>query len=147
MVAKEIFLKSEGNSVMKGIVARSGVVFAAVLALPGVAMAQGWSPGSEIVGQSVQVTTNGVTNTLYLDAGGAARVVTPNGNTVPLNWSAAGGQLCLISGAAQECVPYNAPFQAGQPMALTSSCNQTQTWLATATNQPPMQGQRGERGK
>ena len=55
----------------------------AVVALPGVAFAQAWTPGSEIVGQSVQVTTNGVTNTVYLDPGGAARIVTPGGNTVP----------------------------------------------------------------
>jgi len=30
---------------------------------------------------------------------------------------------------------------------LTSSCGATETWLAQSTNQPPTQGQRGERGR
>jgi hypothetical protein len=123
-----------------------GVV--ALGALPAAALAQAWTPGSEIVGQSVQVTTNGVTNTVYLDAGGAARIVTPGGNTVPGTWTAANGQLCLNNGTAQECWPYSAPFQAGQPVTLTSSCNSSSTWLAASTNAaPPPPGQRGERGR
>ena len=127
-------------SVSLGIVAAAG--------LPAAALAQSWTPGSEIVGQSVQVTTNGVTNTVYLDAGGSARIVTPGGNTVPGTWTAASGQLCLNNGAAQECWPYAAPFQAGQPVTLTSSCNSSSTWLAAATNAPPPPpGQRGERGR
>lgn len=117
-------------------------------AIPAAALAQAWTPGSEIVGQSVQVTTNGVTNTVYLDAGGSARIVTPGGNTVPGTWTAANGQMCLNNGAAQECWPYAAPFQAGQPVTLTSSCNSTSTWLAASTNAPPPPaGQRGERGR
>jgi len=130
-----------------GFVARTSVALVAMMGLPGVALAQGWSPGSEIVGQSVQVTTNGTTNTVFLDAGGSARIVTPGGNTVPASWSAANGQLCLNTGAAQECWAYNSPFQAGQPQTLTSSCNSTSTWLASATNQPPTQGSGGERGR
>jgi hypothetical protein len=116
----------------------------AVAGLPAAALAQAWTPGSEIVGQSVQVTTNGVTNTVYLDAGGSARIVTPGGNTVPGTWTAANGQLCLNNGTAQECWPYAAPFQAGQPVTLTSSCNSSSTWLAASTNAPPPPaGQRG----
>ena len=88
----------------------------------------------EIVGQPIQVTTNGVTNTIYLDPGGSARMLTPGGNTVPATWQVANGQLCLNNGAAQECWPYSAPFQASQPVTLTSSCNATSTWLAQATN-------------
>jgi hypothetical protein len=126
-------------------VARAGVGLATVIALPSAAFAQAWNPGSEVIGQPIQVTTNGVTNTFYMDPGGTARIVTPNGNTVPMTWSVAGGQLCLSSGAAQECVPYAAPFQAGQPVTLTSSCNQMSTWLASSTNAPP--AQRGERGE
>jgi hypothetical protein len=119
----------------------------AAAALPGAALAQAWTPGAEIVGQSVQVTTNGVTNTVYLDAGGSARIITPGGNTVPGTWSAANGQLCLSNGGAQECWPYASPFQAGQPVTLTSSCNATSTWLAAATNTPPPPPPaRGERG-
>jgi hypothetical protein len=117
-----------------------------IVALPSAALAQ--ATGAEIIGQPIQVTTNGVTNTVYLDAGGAARIATPGGNVVPGTWTAANGQLCLSNGSAQECWPYNAPFQAGQPVTLTSSCNATSTWLASATNSPPpAQGQRGERGK
>jgi hypothetical protein len=117
----------------------------ATIAIPGVAYAQA---GAEIVGQPLQVTTNGVTNTVYLDAGGSARIVTPGGNTIPATWTAANGQLCLSNGAAQECVPYAAPFQAGQPVTLTSSCGQSETWLASSTNAPPPRaGQRGERGR
>jgi hypothetical protein len=129
-------------------VVRSAAALIAMTAVPGVAFAQaGWVPGSEIVGQPIQVTTNGTTNTIYLDQGGAARLVTPAGNTVPGTWQAANGQLCVSNGSAQECFPYNGPFQAGQPQTLTSSCNSTSTWLAQATNQAPVQGQKGERGQ
>jgi hypothetical protein len=118
---------------------------ATMIALPSVALAQGWTPGAEILGQPIQVTTNGVTNTIYMDAGGTARIVTPSGNTVPGSWTAANGQLCLSTGAAQECWPYQAAFQPGQPVTLTSSCNSSSSWLASSTNAPP--AQRGERGK
>ena len=117
--------------------------------LPAAALAQaGWTPGTEIVGQPIQVTTNGTTNTVYLDPGGQLRIMTPSGNTVPGTWTAANGRLCLGVGGANECVPYSAPFQAAQPQTLTSSCGATETWLAQSTNQPPpVQGQRGERGR
>jgi hypothetical protein len=125
-------------------VAAAGLVL--VTALPGAALAQA---ASEIVGQPIQVTTNGVTNTVYLDAGGSARIMTPGGNTVPGTWTAANGQLCLNNGTAQECWPYTAPFQAGQPLTLTSSCNSTSTWLAASTNAPPPPppARKGERGR
>ena len=133
---------------MSRLVGRAAIGLIALTALPGAALAQAWSPGSEVVGQSVQVTTNGVTNTVYLDPGGSARIVTPGGNTVPGTWSAANGQLCLGAGGATECWPYAAPFQAGQPVTLTSSCNQSSTWLAAATNAPPPPApQGGERGR
>lgn len=119
----------------------------AVFALPSTAVAQAWSPGAELVGQPIQVTTGGVTNTVYLDAGGSARIVTPGGNTVPGNWTAANGQLCLNNGTAQECWPYAAPFQAGQPVTLTSSCNATSTWVAANTNAPPPPATKAERGR
>ena len=117
--------------------------------LPGTAFAQGaWTPASEIVGQPIQVTTNGVTNTVTLGPGGQAQILTPAGNPVAGTWTAANGQLCLNNGTAQECWPYNGPFQVGRPQTLTSSCNATSTWLAQATNQPaPVHGQKGERGR
>ena len=130
------------------ILVRTAVGLAVAGLLPAAALAQaGWTPASEIVGQPIQVTTNGTTNTVTLDPGGQLRIVTPNGNTVPGTWTAANGQLCLGVGAAQECVPYNAPFQPQQPQTLTSSCGAQETWLAQATNQPPQQGQKGERGR
>jgi hypothetical protein len=121
----------------------------AVVALPSGAFAQaGWTPGSEIVGQPIQVTTNGVTNTVTLTPGGQAQVLSPSGRPVTGTWTAANGQLCLANGAAQECWPYTAPFQAGQPVTVTSSCNATSTWLAASTNAPPPPpAQRGERGR
>jgi len=123
-----------------------GVTIGAML--PAAAMAQaGWAPGSEVVGQPIQVTTNGVTNIVYLDPGGQLRIMTPGGNTVPGTWTAANGQLCLGTGGVQECVPYTGPFQAGQPVTLTSSCAASETWLAQATNQAPTQGAAPERGR
>jgi hypothetical protein len=128
-----------------GIVERAAAGLTLMTALPGAAFAQA---ATEIIGQPIQVTTNGVTNTVYLDAGGTARIMTPGGNTVPGTWTAANSQLCLSNGSAQECWPYTAPFQAGQAVTLTSSCNSTSSWLAAATNgPPPPAGQRGERGK
>jgi hypothetical protein len=125
---------------------RAATALALIIGVPGIALAQG-VPGSEIVGQPVTVTTNGVTNTVYLDPGGTARIMTPGGNTVAGTWSAANGQLCLGTGAAQECWPYASPFQAGQPVTLTSSCGSSSTWLASATNAPPAPASKSERGR
>jgi hypothetical protein len=106
----------------------------------------GWTPGAEITGQSLQVETNGVTNTVYLDPGGVARIQTPGGNVVPGTWTAGGGQLCLSTGAARECWAYNQPFMPGQQMTMTSSCG-TSRWTALGTNMaPPIQQGTGERG-
>jgi len=126
-------------------VGRLAVGVAALIALPGTALAQA---ATEIVGQPVQVTTNGVTDTVVLNPGGQATITSPGGTAVNGTWTAANGQLCLSNGTAQECWPYNGPFQAGQPMTLTSSCNATSTWLAASTNTPPPPpAQRGERGR
>jgi hypothetical protein len=129
-----------------GIVGRVLAGLTLVTAVPGVAYAQA---ATEVIGQPIQVTTNGVTNTVYLDAGGTARIMTPGGNTVPGSWTAANGQLCLSNGTAQECFPYSAPFQPGLAVTLTSSRGQNSTWLAASTNAPPPppSGQKGERGK
>lgn len=127
----------------KGVV--SSLVYGAVLlGAPLTAAVSQWTPGAEIVGQSVQVETNGVVNTVYFDPGGAARIITPAGNSVPATWTATGGQLCLQSGTGQECWPYQAAFQAGQQVTLVSSCQVSSRWTALATN--PMQARGGERG-
>lgn len=107
----------------------------AALGLASTAAAQSsWVPGSEIVGQSATVETDGVRNMVYLDAGGAARIVSPAGTTVPATWSATGGQLCLNASGASECWPYQTPFRAGQTVTLTSNCNVTSRWMANAVN-------------
>ena len=119
-------------------------ISAAALAQPA------WTPGAEIVGQPVQVTTNGVTDTVALSPGGQATITSPGGTVVNAAWSAANGQLCLVNGPARECVPYAGPFQAGQPMTLTSTCGASETWLAASTNAPPAPpppAPKGERGR
>lgn len=127
----------------KRLIASSAVL--ALIAIASPAHAQVWTPGSEIVGQSLQVQTNGVTNTVYLDPGGNARIVSPSGRVVNASWSVSGGQLCLNSGGGSECWPYTQAFQAGQPVTLTSSCQAVSTWIANATN-PPVAQNLGERG-
>jgi hypothetical protein len=104
-----------------------------------------WIPGSEIAGQTVQVQTQGVLNTVTFNADGTATIMTPQGTAVPATWSAANNMLCLSANGIQECWPYTQPFMAGQQVALTSNCNQVSTFLAQATN-PPVQQPAGERG-
>lgn len=127
---------------LKRFVVRSVFAFGAV-GLATAAVGQ-WNPGSEIVGQSMQVQTNGVTNTIYFDQGGAARIVSPKGNVVNATWTTNGTQLCLNTGMASECWPYTQAFQAGQNVTMTSSCG-TSTWMANATNAPRVENA-GERG-
>ena len=127
----------------KGVVA-SLIYGGILLGAPLTAAYSQWTPGSELVGQSVQVETNGVVDTVYFDPGGAARIITPAGNVVQGNWTAAGGQLCLQTGTGRECWPYNAAFQAGQQVTLVSSCQVSSRWTPLSTN--PVQASGGERG-
>jgi hypothetical protein len=126
----------------------SKLMIATLMGFPAAAFAQVWVPGSEIAGQSVVVETNGIANTVYFDAGGAARIVSPSGRVVNASWTAANGNLCLNTGAAQECWPYTQAFQAGQRVTLTSSCQAVSSWLPNGTNAPPppVQQNQGERG-
>ena len=125
----------------------TSLLAAAALLTPASAFAQ-WVPGSEIVGQTLQVQKNGVTNSVVLSPGGQAQITTPGGNVIPATWTAANGQLCLNTGAAQECWAYTTAFLPGQPLTLSSNCG-TATWLANSTNAPsppPVQEPQGERG-
>ena len=124
----------------------SMLMIAALVAVPTVGVAQQWVPGSEIVGQSVVVETNGIANTVYFDAGGAARIVSPQGRVVNASWTAANNNLCLNSGAASECWPYQQAFQAGQRVTLTSNCSAVSNWLPNGTNAPPVKEVMQERG-
>ena len=126
-----------------GIVA--GLAYGAVLlGAPLTAAYAQWAPGSELVGQSVQVETNGIVNTIYFDPGGAARILSPGGMVVNATWTAANQQLCLQTGTGQECWPYQSAFQAGQQITMTSSCQVASRWTALATN--PVQNRAGQRG-
>ena len=117
-----------------------------VLAPLAAASAQ-WMPGSEITGQSIQVETNGVVNTVYFDPGGVARITTPSGMQVQGRWSVADQMLCLETGAnVRECWPYRSAFVSGQQVTLTSSCQVTSRWVANTTNPPPEMRAGGERG-
>ncbi len=130
----------------KSVISRT-LIGAALIATPLTGgFAQGWAPGSEIAGHSVQVETNGVVNTVYFGHGGTARIQTPGGSSVDATWSVANNQLCLQTATGQECWPYNSPFQAGQQMTLTSSCAVASRWLPLSTSQPPVQAPMGERG-
>jgi len=137
--------------VKKGIILKSLAACALVAAPLSAAIAQ-WMPGSEIVGQTIQVETNGITNTVILDAGGTARITSLGGNLVPASWSATGNQLCLTTGTNQDCWNYAAPFQAGAPMTMVNQCQVSSRWTALGTNMmapppPPMQqAPAGERG-
>jgi hypothetical protein len=123
-------------------VAFFGVAAAAPI---GSVAAQAWMPGSEISGQTVQVQTNGVVNSITFNADGTATITTPEGTSVPGSWSAANSMLCPSANGGQECWPYSQPFQAGQQVALTSSCQQVTTFMPQSTN-PPVQRSSGERG-
>ena len=106
----------------------------------------GWVPGTEVVGQTLQVETNGVTNSVTLNADGTASITGADGQVVPATWSAANNQLCLSTGGPQECWPYTQAFQAGNWVTLNSNCNSVSRWMASMTNQPPQQQPLGERG-
>lgn len=96
--------------------------------------------GAELIGHSVQVDTNGTVNTIYFDPGGAARITSPSGTEVRGNWFVENQSLCLTLGpSARECWPYQAMFQTGQPVVLTSNCAVTSRWIpvSTAPMAPP----------
>ena len=101
-----------------------------------------WVPGMEITGQTVQVQTNGVMNTITFDAGGVAHISSPTGATVvDATWTAADGKLCLQTATTSDCYPYRAPFTARQPVDLMSDCGVMSRWTALSTAVAP-----GERG-
>lgn len=125
---------------------------AAFMALPSAAAAQmmGTPNGAELYGQPVSVVTaNGQTNTITFQPDGTATITSSATSEVtPVRWSATGGQLCLQSSTARECVPYQSAFQPQQAVTLTSDCGQTAQWTALSTNQPapPTSTRAGERG-
>lgn len=131
---------------IKALAAACGAVLVCAFA-PTAASAQGMPNGSEIIGHSVQVQTQtGVTNTIFFEPGGVARIVSPSGTQVQGTYAIANRTICLNTGAARECLPYQAAFEAGRPVSLTSDCGASYVWtpVSTAPSGPPIT--RGERG-
>ena len=115
--------------------------------VPSTAFAQALPLGAEITGHSVRVqTSSGAVNTVYFDPGGSARIVSAGGTEVPGRWTVENGMLCLEAAGGRECWPYQAPFQSGVPVQLTSTCG-TSTWTAVSTEPPPTVERGGERGR
>ena len=94
--------------------------------------------GSEIIGQQVTVQTNGIVNTVLFGPNGNAQIRSATGaRTVDATWTVAGNQLCLRTASNFDCYPYNAPFQAQQPIDLVSTCGVRSQWTALSTVAPP----------
>lgn len=119
---------------------------AMLVALPVAATAQEWVPGAELIGQSVVVETNGISNVVHFDAGGSARIVSPAGRSFAASWTATDGNLCLVSAGTSECWPYREAFRAGRKVSLTSDCRSVSSWLPNGTNPPPVKEAMQERG-
>lgn len=108
-----------------------------------------YQPGDELRGHSVQVEANNETNTVFFERDGTARITSASGAQATGRWYTQGQNLCLGLGPeSNECWPYQAAFQTGQPVTLTSSCAITSRWtpLSTEPLAPPVQERRGERG-
>ncbi|HEX8668252.1 MAG TPA: hypothetical protein VF727_07765 [Allosphingosinicella sp.] len=134
--------------VRSAVAAIGGVVVSCMFATAAFAQA-GSQPGAELIGQSASIESGGVTNTVWFDPGGTARIVTPAGMETPAQWYVQNQQICLQSATDRECWPYQAAFQAGQPVTLTSDCGSTTRWTANSTAPmapPPIERRAGERG-
>jgi hypothetical protein len=115
------------------------VTGAVALSSASIAAAQ-WSPGMEIVGQEVQVQTNGVVNTISFQPNGVATIRSPSGATVvDANWTSDAGQLCLKTTNTFDCYPYRAPFTAQAPVDLISNCGVRSRWTALSTAVSPVE--------
>lgn len=115
------------------------VIGAIALSSASVAAAQ-WSPGMEIMGQEVQVQTNGVLNTISFQPNGVATIRSPSGATVvDATWTSDAGQLCLKTTNTFDCYPYRAPFTARMPVDLISNCGVRSRWTALSTAVSPVE--------
>jgi hypothetical protein len=129
------------------------VGIAAVIAtIPTVsAHAQFMLTGGELNGHSMNVTADGITNTVYFEAGGKARIIPAGGGDVAAEWWVDDGTLCVSIPDAEECFPYTTPFQAGHAVLLTSDCGSAVTWLPITAEPLPVEMPKerlrsGERG-
>ena len=93
-----------------------------------------WVPGSELIGQEVEVETNGVRNTVLFRENGVAEIRSPSGATVVnATWRAGNGQLCMQTSGGSDCYAYNAPFMVRSPVVLTSDCGTASRFTARST--------------
>lgn len=116
-------------------------VLIGALALSSASMAAAqWTPGMEIMGQEVQVQTNGVVNTISFQPNGIATIRSPSGATVVnATWTTDAGELCLKTATTFDCYPYRAPFTARAPVDLVSSCGIRSRWTALSTAVSPVE--------
>ena len=124
----------------KGLFLRFLAVAAA--AVPTAALAQ-MGPGSELIGQPIQVTTNGVTNIVYLDPGGGLRILTPASNTVTGTWQVAGAIVPHLAGASD--APYVSPFK--RVLHKVHHVVTTPNHMACAEHHNPVPRRESERGR
>lgn len=105
--------------------------------------------GEELRGQTVDmVFADGTRNSVFFGSTGVATISNTTGQSANANWFMQGDQICLRAASATECWNYSGRFTAGQPVAMTSSCNAGSTWTARNVNPPrqrvaPMMGERG----
>ena len=104
--------------------------------------------GDELQGHTVDVTfDDGTTNSIFFGSNGQALVSGPGGSTMNASWFVQEDELCLQASGSRECWAYNNEFAAGQPMAMTSSCDAASQWTARSVNAPVaapmMMGERG----
>lgn len=106
---------------------------AASASIASAALAQGrdWVPGSELVGQTVRVETDGIVNIVSFEPNGLARISSPtNARTIDATWTADGEQMCLATASSSDCYPYSEAFIGFEPVDLISNCGVRSRWTA-----------------
>jgi hypothetical protein len=113
----------------------------AVASLVAASSAAAWTPGSELVGQEIQVQTNGVVNTIQFEPNGIAHIRSPSGaKVVDATWTTDQNQLCLRNGQAFDCYEYKAPIDVTRPVSLKSVCGVNSQWTALPALRPSERG-------
>ena len=118
----------------------------AVIGFATAAAAQTWMPtGAELRGHSVNIDTNGQVSTVTFNPDGTARIMSATGREAQATWFTQANNICLQSGGARECWPYQMAFQSNVPVTLTSDCGSVSRWTPLSTEQlsAPRSGERG----
>lgn len=102
------------------------------------AAAQTAPMGEELYNQTVQVRfANGTVNNVTFGPNGNLTIRAPGVNPVNGTWRVQGNQLCMYAQGDSECWGYTQRFQANTPLTLTSTCDSSAQWLATAVSPLP----------